>query len=425
MAKYTKRPDGRYEAKVNLGVRPDGSYIRKGIYGHTIAELEENIRQAKNQHEQGVDLVAQKPTVKVWADKWLEVYKVDIGHSMRTNYSSHINKWLAPLHGLKIDKVRQVQLQEILQAASLALSQSSVEKLYNCICGVFSTARENGLTSVDISETLKKPKGGPKTRREALTNKETEIMAKVGKMHENGLLPMLMLYAGLRIGEALALTYDDIKGGYVNVNKTVVYGANNNSASIKNSPKTDAGFRRVPIVIPLQEVIDSLEESKDISRGNVIQLDSALIFSKDGLPYSKTMSRRRWADLMEAFAKAWQEGHSDDQISVMPRKITAHMLRHTFITSLYDADIDVKTAQKWAGHATVAVMLDIYTHLSEGKEKESEEKLKTFFSTSRAQGERSATDNPDDNFDDTDDRLTTKNEPLITTKQQRATASNA
>ncbi|MCL2147195.1 MAG: hypothetical protein FWH52_05240, partial [Synergistaceae bacterium] len=125
MAKYKKRPDGRYEIKVNIGIRPDGSYIRKGVYGNTIPEVEENKRKALNQHEQGVDLMSQKPTVKAWADKWLSVYKADIGYSMKADYKSHINNRLAPIHKVRIDKVRQVQLQEILQTASQTLAQST------------------------------------------------------------------------------------------------------------------------------------------------------------------------------------------------------------------------------------------------------------------------------------------------------------
>ena len=180
MSKYTKRKDGRYETKVNTLERDkNGKYIRKPVYGHTIKELEENIQAAKNSLLQGVDIVSNKPTVKEWADKWLEVYKPSIKRSMREVYQGLIRKWLAPLHKVKIDKIRQVQLQEILLKASRELSQSTVDKLYNCIRGVFSTARQNGLTASDVSEKLKKPTGGKKTKRTALTDEEKEILEKI------------------------------------------------------------------------------------------------------------------------------------------------------------------------------------------------------------------------------------------------------
>jgi integrase len=403
MAKYKKRPDGRYEVKITLGIDPDGKYIRKGIYGRTIAELEENVRQAKNQFEQGVDLLAQKPTVKVWADKWLEVYKPDIARSMRSVYMGMINKWLHPLHGLKVDKVRQVQLQEILQSASQSLSQSSIDKLYNCIRGIFSTARHNGLTVKDVSEFISKPLGGAKNRREALAEKEKDMLVKACTRDPAGAIPMIMMYAGLRIGEVLALSWRDIKDGWINVTKTIVFEENSNKPTIKNSPKTDAGFRKVPIIEPLTLFLSGLEKSS-----NVATLPSSPIFTSNGRLYSKIMQRRFWERIIglyvEEWNKDWLESHQPkrnfpfSEIPPQPRKITSHMLRHTYITILYDAGIDVKTAQKWAGHATVAVLMDIYTHLSEGKEKEAVSKLNSFISGNQY----------DDNSDDIDDSLTTQ-----------------
>ena len=50
------------------------------------------------------------------------------------------------------------------------------------------------------------------------------------------------------------------------------------------------------------------------------------------------------------------------------KEFSAHQLRHTMASTLYDAGVDVKSAQKFLGHSDVQVTLKIYTHLSEGKE---------------------------------------------------------
>lgn len=408
MARYKKRADGRYETKINLGVKPDGTYIRKGIYGHTIAELEENIREARNQHEQGVDLTVKKPLVKDWAERWLAVYKPDIKRSMREVYAGMIHKWLEPIHAVKIDHVRQIQLQEILQTASKQLSQSSVDKLYNCIRGVFSSARQNGLLAVDISERLTKPTGGAKTRRESLSGEEQEIMAEICRTEPNGLLPMIILLSGLRIGEVLALTYGDMRDGFITVRKTIVYEENGNKPTVKPSPKTDAGFRRIPILPTLEPFIAA-------HKGTARHLDTEYVFSSNGRLFSKIMRRRLWERLMTAYRAEWDRRHAMENNGMIceappaAREITSHMLRHTFITMLYDAGIDIKTAQKWAGHATVSVLMDIYTHLSDGKEKAAIDKLTAF-----ASGQK-----PDDNFDDTDDNLTTQRTVQNQLKPQR------
>ena len=58
---------------------------------------------------------------------------------------------------------------------------------------------------------------------------------------------------------------------------------------------------------------------------------------------------------------------------------TPYQLRHTYCSSLYDAGVDVKTAQKLMGHADIIVTMRIYTHLSKEKELENHEKAMEYF----------------------------------------------
>ena len=51
------------------------------------------------------------------------------------------------------------------------------------------------------------------------------------------------------------------------------------------------------------------------------------------------------------------------------------MLRHTYATILFDANVDVKSAQKFLGHSDVEVTLSVYTHLTKYKEDKAIEAL--------------------------------------------------
>lgn len=42
--------------------------------------------------------------------------------------------------------------------------------------------------------------------------------------------------------------------------------------------------------------------------------------------------------------------------------VTAHILRHTYITRLFEAGLDIKEIQYLAGHSTVDMTLRVYTH---------------------------------------------------------------
>ena len=56
-------------------------------------------------------------------------------------------------------------------------------------------------------------------------------------------------------------------------------------------------------------------------------------------------------------------------------KFTAHWLRHTFITLMYFAGVDVLTAKEQAGHEDIKTTMAIYTHLDKDFKKKSMSKL--------------------------------------------------
>ena len=48
--------------------------------------------------------------------------------------------------------------------------------------------------------------------------------------------------------------------------------------------------------------------------------------------------------------------------------ITPHMFRHTFATSLLEADVDIRYIQEMLGHSSINIT-EIYTHVNTAKQK--------------------------------------------------------
>ncbi len=73
------------------------------------------------------------------------------------------------------------------------------------------------------------------------------------------------------------------------------------------------------------------------------------------------------------FTRLWDKYRSETNL-----KITPHQLRHAYATILYDAGIDIKTAQYLLGHANIQTTMDIYTHLSQSRQDTAADILNSF-----------------------------------------------
>lgn len=184
-----------------------------------------------------------------------------------------------------------------------------------------------------------------------------------------------MMYAGLRRGEVIPLLWSDIdlSARTISVNKAVeIIGG---KSVVKESTKTAAGMR---IVYIPQILADFL--ANEPKNNNLLVCPDA-----SGRMMSESAYKRLWdsylaelnfkfGNFSEILVPNEQSGKPEPYCKpksrfapqkipfVIPR-ITAHMLRHTFITLMYFAGVDLLTAKEQAGHNDVKTTMEIYTHL--------------------------------------------------------------
>ena len=68
--------------------------------------------------------------------------------------------------------------------------------------------------------------------------------------------------------------------------------------------------------------------------------------------------RRTVADPAELGTKAT----NSKMVRSLDFRVTPHLLRHTYITRLFESGLDIKEIQYLAGHTTVDMTLRVYTH---------------------------------------------------------------
>ena len=133
-----------------------------------------------------------------------------------------------------------------------------------------------------------------------------------------------------------------------------------NKATVKD-PKTKAGTRVIPIPEILYDVLTSVRKKKGLvcpdTRGNLM---------------SGNAQKNAWNAFMNHLnvCAGGSKGAGPRKPVWVIDKITAHMLRHTYATMLFDAGVDVKSVQRFLGHTDIEVTLSIYTHLTKFKEEQ-------------------------------------------------------
>lgn len=306
-------------------------------------------------------------TVSEWAKEWKETYKdPHTGVKSQEMYKRNLDLITKEIGFKALKSVRQSDLQRILNSRA-NLSGSAVHKMAMVIRALFKSAAVNRMIPYSPAEGLQLPRQTDGSHR-ALTRQEMDrilwfsqaLNIETRQPHRFATAIMLMLYAGLRRGEVAAFDISrdaDLKNDTITVSRSVSYATN---APVIKSTKTLAGIRTLPIFPPLKPF---LEGKSGYAAQPATSSQARNVKDKLGKPIT-----------LQAFRKAWDDFMDQAGVSCTP-----HNLRHTFFTILYDAGVDVKTAQRWGGHATAAVTMEIYIHLSQERETASKALIDAYF----------------------------------------------
>ena len=93
-----KRKDGRYEGRVPVGYKENGTLKYKSVYARTLSEVKEKMVKVYSiKHNQPVSAI--KLTVRDAAEQWLCSAKLRVKESSFANYSNIVSKHILPKLG--------------------------------------------------------------------------------------------------------------------------------------------------------------------------------------------------------------------------------------------------------------------------------------------------------------------------------------
>lgn len=330
MAKLKKRKDGRYQRKVTLS---DGQ--QKIVYGKTLAGLNAAEDSLRAQDQAGLQ-VGDHTLVGEWAKIWLQSYKADLRASTVRMYRGAYNKHIMPELGMmELQEVRPIHIRRVM-ARVADKSVSLQHKVLLTMRQLFETARLNNLILRNPTDGIKTTPHARPSRKEYLTPEEARALMRAVTEPRARVFCALCLYSGLRKEEALGLKWTDIGPASLVVARAVTF-PDGNQPDPSMELKSKAAHRVLPISAPLRDVLDRTPRTSVY-----------VVPAPSGGVMTSTCFDRMWKQHVR---------------SVVYFEVRPHMLRHTFATTLYHAGVDLRTAQKLMGHASIQMTANIYTHL--------------------------------------------------------------
>lgn len=339
----------------------------KDLYATTVKELESKIKAARR--ELDYNIANNKDYFETFFIDWLfDVRFLKIKSATKEKYEGVYRNYIkdSDLSSIKMKDLKVKDIQTYYNKLSKEGKSANCIKMLNKLVGAcIRYAFDNDIIIKDFSRSVVLPK---ETEKNKLNKKDTvnpftleehKQFIKAIKGHKYEMLFLTALNSGMRQGELLALTWDDInlKENSIRVNKNlsvvneVSKEGRGNAVLEVQTPKTKNGIRTVDIPELLANQLKryKTKQSKDKLKVGKLYKNNNLVFCDN---FGEYLPRR---DLLDIYKKALKDN------GIKSRKF--HDLRHTYATRLFELGETPKTVQELLGHGNLSITLDTYTHV--------------------------------------------------------------
>lgn len=246
MAKKKRRADGRMEIKRKM---PDGKV--RHFLGQTAKECEDKYRQAL------VDFNARQEASALFenvaADWWAD-YQKRIKPGTGKTYEAHYQRCLAAFSGRQMKEITPGMVDNFGQKLKAeGRAESTIKNARSVLSLIFRfwCLRDNEV--YNPVSVVRAPKGAPKKERLPPTPAQIALV----RAHPEGfgLCAWLFMYTGCRLGEVVALQWQDVDfaEGWISDTKSASWKGGGVRIS---TPKTRNSVRKVPLLDPLRAVLE-------------------------------------------------------------------------------------------------------------------------------------------------------------------------
>lgn len=311
--------------------------------------------------DNGIELVSS------YFEKWLEVYKkphVKLNTYLVQERNVRLN--ILPRWGnYKLNEIERTEYKEWIIELGNQYSEGTIRRIHSIMSSAlhdavteFKIMRENPLTRIKI------PKGEESKEIQFFSKEQLDLFlnsVKTPVKHAKYQLSIqyyalftLLARSGLRIGEALALTWDDFDSvaKTISVTKTLIYPLNTEPRI--TPPKSKKSNR----VVKLDDETVKLLKKHRLNQKEVILRYENYKASDKNLMFHQHDGRWLRTNVVREYFK---EVCKRVDLPVL----SPHALRHTHAVHLLEAGANLKYVSERLGHASVKVTADTYLHVTE------------------------------------------------------------
>lgn len=382
-----KRADGRYAAAAYV-YRPDGTRTRKWVYGKTRAEVADKLTEMQEKTRQGIPAVTSNMPLGKYLDHWLTVvaparYKP----STLVSYTPLTRIYIVPALGkIPLNRLTPTDIRRFLasfkdgclcclrrvdhkrkqderkccavgKCCQRRPSARTVQYAHAVLRSALQNAVREELLARNVARLVETPTV-PHKEVQPLNSDDTRRLLRVARDHRLYALWLLLVSTGLRRGEVLGLTWDDIDltTGQLRVRRNLQRVA---GGLALGTPKTLRSRRTVALpascVVRLRQHKKQQEQERAEAGIEWLPLDFQ---PKDGMVFTTTTGT------------AIDPRSLNRQLDVLCRRanlrpVRIHDLRHTCASLLLAEGVAVRTIMETLGHSNISMTLDTYAHVME------------------------------------------------------------
>lgn len=340
---------------------------RKAYYGKTRAEVAKKLAVAIKAHAEGLAAPSDKQTFAQFVERWVETVSPSLRPKTARNYAQLLRAHAAPAIGrIPMTKLKPTDLAHVYELRRKAgAAPRSILHLHRAIFRCLRYAERWGDVARNIAALVDAPKVTRSDMR-ALSGEEARALLKVGEGDRLESFLVLALSTGMRSGELLGLTWRaiDFDRGAVSVVASLQPTATGELALME--PKTPRSRRVIDIEPRVVANLRRHRAAQEMERrvaGEAWAEHDLVFTTPTGAPLDGRHLIRAW------FRPLLNEA------GLPPIRI--HDLRHSYAPIALALGVHPKVVQEAMGHSTIAVTLDLYSHVVPSLQREAAKEMGT------------------------------------------------